>query len=682
MSPRRSIKLKGGEIDSGKSGAAVTDSRWPSMRSRAWRWVREGHGPLVLLIAVGLAAGVGLGRDFGMTVDEVRNAGVGEAALAAYGGSTHYFDLPSLDEHGPAYFMLFAATSKLVSHLDPDWTLPDGRHLTNYALFLAAVAALYVIARQMLSARAAWATALIFGTQPLLFGHAFINQKDIPFMTLFTATVAAAVVAAERMREGRVPSQPETVDGHLRWRDYWRIGRTQARELGRMDKLVLLPLSGLALLVTADVVIFGGIETLSRRMIALAYQGQAPVLVQRAFNVIASDAYKTPLALYLDKFDVAWFSVRLILPVIMLAAALILVSNVFPVLREVLGLDWTAARKWTFSTWLLVSALLLGLTVCVRQLGIFAGVLASAYIYYRNQSRSLMALGAYWVAAGLVTVATWPYLWPNPVGRFLGSLYLAAHFPATHDTFYRGVWLDAGHYPWYFLPNLTAIELTEPAVLLILVGAIVGSLKILRKQRRAGLVVLLALWAGIPAAGLMFFHMTTYGNISHLLFTLPALFLIAGLGIDWLAMRLRRPAALGTLLVVAVLPGLLGIASLHPYEYIYINGFAGGVSGAYKFYELDRWCISIREAIDDLNAVAAPGATVMLPSDYHQAIPFARPDIRLVDNRTSYDEADYVVQCSWVHGLGPWPSQDFEPRFEVARGRAILAQVWQRKTVR
>ena len=640
-----------------------------------WRPMTHGHRPILILLALGLLVGAWVGRDYGVSTDEQRNAALGSFAIQAYSGSTLYYDQPSLDEHGPVYFMIFATTSQFIHQLAPAWTLADGRHLTNYLMFLLAVGGLYFLALRFVSRQAAWFAAALFASQPLLFGQAFINQKDIPFLSLSLLSIAVGLIMADGLRAPATDKRGEDTHPGVPWWSPLRAELKQA-SLGR----ILLAAGTLAAvgLVSADLLAFGLLKTASTGLISSAYAGHAPAIIQIPFDRIATDAYKTPLTLYLDKFAVIWFAVQWIGSFLLAFIGLLVCSLLFPHTAESWGCSWRQALDFQWSWILMGAAIMLGLTICVRQLGVFVGLLISLYALYRGRARMLVPLAIYWVVALGVTIATWPYLWPSPISRFVGSLFLSAHFPNTHVTFYRGEWFRAGTYPWYFFPNLAGIELTEPAVALILLGLVLGLRKVIRRSPHTPQILLLGGWFGGPLIGLVFFHMTTYGNITHLLFILPAFFLFGALGLEAVLDKLRRRWLQVALLVLCLLPGIWGIINLHPYEYIYINSFAGGVSGAAGFYELDRACLSIREAIEDVDQVAAPDATVMLPSSYVQAEPFARPDLRLIDDRTSYDQADYVINCTWIHGLASWPSQDFSLMAQVKRGRAVLANVWQR----
>lgn len=641
-------------------------------------WLSLGHRPLLILLGVGLLIGLWVGRDYGMSVDEERNAGVGEAALEAYAGSPTYFWQPSLADHGPAYFMLFSTTSKLVNRIAPGWSLADGRHLTNYLMFLLAVASFYFLSLRFVSKRSAWIATALFATQPLLFGQAFINQKDIPFLALVLFSLATGLSAADRLEQLVTEGNP--AQGKQGPRVRWHPLGLELQRLSSRRKILAALVVVTVFLITLDLVVDGLLNGIAEGLVVSAYNGRAPALVQGLFDRVATDAYKTPLSLYLDKLDVAWFGVRWLSPLGLVLAGWVTLSRFLPRTAQAWGWSPSQVLPLQWDWLLLATAILLGLTICVRQLGVFFGVLVSAYALYRGRARAVAPLALYWGVALAVTFATWPYLWPNPVSRFIGSVYLSANFPDTHVTLYRGAWLRAGTYPWYYFPNLAGIQLTEPAVIMILAGLAAAARKLLQRPSLAPHLLLVGAWFGGPLLGLIAFDLTTYGNITHLLFVLPAFFILAAMALEALLARIRGFWLRAALVALCLLPGIWGIARLHPFEYIYFNSFTGGVSGAANFYEMDRWCISIREATEEINRVAPPGATVMLPSSFRQAEPFARPDLRLVDNRTSYDEAQFVIDCTWIHTVGPWPSQEFQVIGEVKRGQAVLATIWQRTT--
>jgi hypothetical protein len=121
----------------------------------------------------------------------------------------------------------------------------------------------------------------------------------------------------------------------------------------------------------------------------------------------------------------------------------------------------------------------------------------------------------------------------------------------------------------------------------------------------------------------------------------------------------------------------VGIVQLHPYEYIYHNSFTGGVSGADGLYQLDRECLSYREAVDFVNREAAPGAAVLVPHGPEQIEPFARSDLVLRSMTEGLEGADFVLSCTW-RDLNDWPTAGFSVVSDVRRGTAVLTEVWKR----
>jgi hypothetical protein len=119
-----------------------------------------------------------------------------------------------------------------------------------------------------------------------------------------------------------------------------------------------------------------------------------------------------------------------------------------------------------------------------------------------------------------------------------------------------------------------------------------------------------------------------YDNARQLLFLLPALFLLAGIGLDALIGWIKPPAAKMILVVLIAIPGIYSSVHLYPYQYIYYNSLVGGVRGAYRNFELDYWNTSFRESMEYVNQNAAPGTTVMIIGSSTQAArQFARPDL-------------------------------------------------------
>ncbi len=129
--------------------------------------------------------------------------------------------------------------------------------------------------------------------------------------------------------------------------------------------------------------------------------------------------------------------------------------------------------------------------------------------------------------------------------------------------------------------------------------------------------------------------------------------------------------------LVALLPGILGIARLHPYEYMYYNALAGPTASVYQSFESDYWCTSYRVAIEWLDEHAEDNPTVEVGSKGGRAMvaPYARPDMRLISLKEEGNvEPDWAVLCDGKGGMANL-LPDAATVFTVERDGVILSQV-------
>lgn len=149
--------------------------------------------PIFLLLSITLFAGLFLFDNYGQSWDEPDIYRYDDYALDVYLYFWHPQDMPNfdtnLDFYGPAFFMLATLLARGLTAFLPSMTDIDAWHLVYFVTFLIGVYLLYLLAKRWLSEWSAFGVALLFLTQPLLWGHAFINPKDTPFMVFFMASV-------------------------------------------------------------------------------------------------------------------------------------------------------------------------------------------------------------------------------------------------------------------------------------------------------------------------------------------------------------------------------------------------------------------------------------------------------------------------------------------------------------
>ncbi len=251
----------------------------------------------------------------------------------------------------------------------------------------------------------------------------------------------------------------------------------------------------------------------------------------------------------------------------------------------------------------------------------------------------------YAVLAFFTMYLTWPYLWPDPLGHLVESAVVMSRYPWRGTVLFGGQLYPSTGLPPSYLPVLLAIQFTETAWLAILTGIVIAALQLVRHGRVAGSALLLSVvWCALPVLGFVLTRSPLYDNFRQVLFVLPPLFLLAGVAFDAIRDSRLRLAVIA----LAVLPGIVAGAQLHPYEYIYYNRLVGGVHGAFRKYELDYWGTSYREAADYLASVAPANATVWVEGPTHLLQLYARPDLKIYSTYESprLDRYDYVVALS------------------------------------
>ena len=637
------------------------------------------HWLIVVLLSLQIIVGIWVGRDYGLSWDESRNAQVGELALRVYAGSGGYFDEAAIGEHGPLYFMAFSTFGRIVHTLDAQWTIPDGRHLMNYLTLVLGTFFLYLLSLRLLPPPYAALTACLFMTQPLIFGHGFINQKDIPFMTFFLGSVVTGLSAADRLA---VRPAHRATSSTVSWVQPDERTSTSSVVIARHGRRILKRPAAIAacvvcLAIASDLLFLGYIYRSSLAILYSAYSGKAFGPIQTLFSLVATDAYKTPFNLYVAKLDQFFVYARELGAPCLILAAGVIPSTLLPSVARFWGFDWQVLLEPK----LIVTGLLLGATVCVRQVGGFALALVAIYWLLRLRRRALFPLLiCFGIAAG-VTILSWPYLWPDPLGQLIISVRTAVNFP-THGQLFEGTVIRSNQLPWFFFPTMFSIEITEPAVLLVCFGVLLAGWRLIAHSVRSpSTYLVLGLWVLVPLFLLLFSDMAIYGNIRQLLFLLPPLFVFAGVGAESILNRVRLPWLGYTMSLLAILPGVVGIVRLHPYEYVYYNAFVGGVRGVDSQFELDRWCTAFREAIEVVNAEAPAQSAVYVPVHDEQVLPFARPDLVVMDDPNDLVRADFVLSCTYVSEIrsrGAWDKSGFRRIYEVKRQDAILASVWER----
>ena len=542
---------------------------------------RFAEKPILLLLAINILVGLFVFRDYGYSWDEPLFYDYGDALGYAYSPDqwlSGHFEVSnsygsSGDDHktrGPAYLLLAREPVYLLEALGLDTA--SAWHLINFLFFQLGVYFLYRLALRWMKPSSALAAAALFSWQPLLWGHAFINPKDAPFLVLFLASVCLGFEMVDRLSEEAITNREKNLS-------------------------VILP------------------------------------------------------------------------------------------------------------------AILLGLTTSVRVLGPLAGLLVLGYAIWKFGRRFpsfIPPVALYAVIAILTTLATWPYLWENPVQRFVEVFSFMSDNPTNLSVLFGGNVYRAGELPRRYLPFMLAATLTEPVWPLFVFGLFAGYWKFFKQGRdlkatfretasadgwrslRSSLDVtairnhlasltLVLLWFVILVAYVLLRKPAMYDGLRHFLFILPPIFIFTGFAFEFLHDHLRLSWFYAGLVLILLVPGIVGILQLHPYEYTYYNSFVGGTSGAFRQYETDYWLTCYKEAVEKMDETIDQPVNLYVHREAYIAAYYAGKNINVQDLRGALDEVkpgDYALVNTRTNEDRK-VFKDAEPVLQIGRGDAVFCVIKQ-----
>jgi hypothetical protein len=283
----------------------------------------------------------------------------------------------------------------------------------------------------------------------------------------------------------------------------------------------------------------------------------------------------------------------------------------------------------------IAAGLLTGLAIATRTGGIithvylFGALLLCAAEFFATHGRVtlryLVSIGArYGIVVGIAwitAVALWPWLQiGNPFAQFKIALVHFATIPMSFEFPHWGGQVSTSTLPISYIPAQLLARLPEAFLILLAVAFIHGVAAAARAVRdaaatwrveggaglraavltlaRARAILIVCAGVVLPLGFLMLQRATMYDGIRHVLFVIPMLAVVAGLGWRALLPLLNRAPVVAALVAVAYVGSIVAtLAALHPLEYVAMNTLAGGTRGAYGNFELDYWSAAATEAL-------------------------------------------------------------------------------------
>jgi len=509
--------------------------------------------PILFLLAVNILIGLLVIRHYGLSWDEPLFYNYADALGYAYSPrewSSGNFDVSnsfgsSGDDHktrGPAYLFLAREPVYLLEAFGLDQA--SAWHLINFLFFQLGVYFLYRLASRWMKSSAALAAAMLFSWQPLLWGHAFINPKDPPFLTFFLASVCL------------------------------------------------------------------GFEMVDR-----------------------------------------------------------LAAN-----------EETNKQKYSA---LILAAVILGVTTSIRVLGPLAGLFVVLYAISKLGRKFLAVFPhfiMYGILATLVMFVTWPFLWENPVARFVEVFRLMSDNPTNLSVLFGGEVYRASDLPRRYLPFMLATTLTEPVWPLFLLGVVIGYRKVFKQNISSVIsLTLILLWFIILVAYVLFRRPSMYDGLRHFLFILPSVFILIGFVFEFIINYTAPTWLRAGVIFVLLLPGIISMIRLHPYEYTYYNSFVGGTSRAFRNYETDYWLTCYKEAVEHLDEMLGKPINLYVHREAYIAAYYADENITVHELRGALGNVksgDHVlVNTRTNEDLRVF--KDAPPLLQIGRGDALFCTIKQ-----
>jgi hypothetical protein len=172
-----------------------------------------------------------------------------------------------------------------------------------------------------------------------------------------------------------------------------------------------------------------------------------------------------------------------------------------------------------------------------------------------------------------------------------------------------------------------------------------------------------------------------YDGIRHFLFIVPPIFIFAGFTFEFLFDLLSKIMTTSWLyagiVVFILLPGVLAILQLHPYEYTYYNLFVGGTSNAFRKFETDYWLTCYKDAVEELNAETTEPVTLFVHREAYIAQYYANKNITVRDQHGAGDQlqsGDYILANSRTNE-DRRIFKDIPPVIEIKRGKAQFCTI-------
>lgn len=257
-------------------------------------------------------------------------------------------------------------------------------------------------------------------------------------------------------------------------------------------------------------------------------------------------------------------------------------------------------------------------------------------------------------AVSLVSgIAFWPFLWEQPVTRFIAAVKYASSFSEFQKSvLYFGSFIPASHVPWHYV--LTWIAITTPLSILATAG--IGVCRAVAYG--TSWMRIMVLWIVLPVGLAALSSAELYDGWRQFYFLYPAIVMLAVYGCIFVLTHTKKVKHLALcILIVSMGSVCYFIWRSHPHQYVYFNEVIGGIAGARGLFDLDYWGVSFRRGLEHIAqrddrshipvflAFGVKGAVDVLKAQDRRFVPVDKPE-----------QADYILSnFRWQENEPPYP---------------------------
>ena len=274
-------------------------------------------------------------------------------------------------------------------------------------------------------------------------------------------------------------------------------------------------------------------------------------------------------------------------------------------------------KVWQFAllgvgTGLLINLRIMGVVLFTATLAMM--MLDLLWASERTNKRQIALNSGVFVLAVVLTVyASLPYLWGDPVVRFIEWVTLGASHPQNDYHFFRGdLTMSRYIHPPEYVP--VWILITTPPVTLVLgiVGmsavffrGLIRPLDVVRNLRlRFGLLLMSCLL--LPIMAVIILNVNVYNGWRQLYFLYVPLCILGVFGIHRLISAIKatrlRVAGIYYALAAAIVSAVIATVSIHPHQHLYFNFWVDRHTPELlrMQYDIDYWSSTYREGFEHI----------------------------------------------------------------------------------